>query len=269
MFFSQKFTHAGQQEVKSGISSVPPFASFSRNSADSSSTVRSAPVEVSKTSLKPMRRSAATMRPIAFSPPPMPNSSPIATRTAGAIWTETRAFLSSSAFQTFAVSFLTTIAPVGQTAAHWPQPTQLLSAIGMSKTVLIVIFEPRRAKSIAPTLCISLHILTQSPQRMHLLWSRDMQSDESSRRGSAAPFGKRTPSMLKRIARSWSLHLPLLWQVVQSRQWSASSSSSIILRYLRSRSVFVHISMPSFGGVEQAASRPPHLFSTMHMRHAP
>ena len=199
----------------------------------------------------------------------MPSSFPSATRTAGAICTETRVSFSSSAFHTFALSFLITIAPVGQTAAHWPQPTQTLSLMGMSNTVLMVIFEPRPAKSIAPTRCISLHILTQSPQRMHLFWSRVMQREDSSRRGVSAPFGKRTPSMLKRIASSCSLHLPLLPQVVQSRQWSASSSSRIILRYLRRRSVFVQISMPSLGGVEQAASRPPHLFSTMHMRQAP
>ena len=62
-----------------------------------------------------------------------------------------------------------TIAPVGQTAAHWPQPTQPDSAMGLPKAGETTIFAPRYAKSMAPTCCTSLHILTQSPQSMHLL----------------------------------------------------------------------------------------------------
>ena len=175
---------------------------------------------------------------------------------------------SSSRAQTLAVSFFTTMAPVGQTAAHWPQPTQGDSAMGTSKAVEMVIFAPRWAKSMAPTFCTSLHIRTQSPQRMHLFWSRTMLTEDSSSLGSAAVLGKRTRSMPKRMARSWSLQEPLLPQVVQSRQWLARSSSRIILRYLRSRSVLVRISIPALGGVEQAASMPRGV-STMHMRHAP
>jgi hypothetical protein len=45
-FFSQKLTHAGQQEVNNGISALP-LSSFFSSSVDSSSTVKSAPVAVS------------------------------------------------------------------------------------------------------------------------------------------------------------------------------------------------------------------------------
>ena len=105
---------------------------------------------------------------MAFSPSPMPSSLPIATRTAGAICAVTFTPGSSSAAQTAAVSLFTTMAPVGQTAAHWPQPTQGDSDIGVSKAVEMVILAPRWAKSMAPTFCTSLHMRTQSPQRMHL-----------------------------------------------------------------------------------------------------
>ena len=44
--FSAYFIHAGQHDVNSG--SFPPFASLSANSFDSSITVRSAAVDVSK-----------------------------------------------------------------------------------------------------------------------------------------------------------------------------------------------------------------------------
>ena len=161
------------------------------------------------------------------------------------------------------------IAPVGHTAAHCPQPTQGESAIGRPNAVLMVILDPRWAKSMAPTFWISLHILTQSPQRMHLCASLVMQGEDSSSSGLAAVLGKRTPWILKRIARSCSLHFPLLLQVVQSRQWLAKSNSRIFLRYLRSLSVLVLISMPALGIVEQAASNPPHLFSTIHILQAP
>ena len=127
--------------------------------------------------------------------------------------------------------FLTTMAPVGQTSEHWPQPTQVESASGLPKAVLIIILEPRKAKSIAPTFCTSWHILTQSPQRMHFPASREMHREESSSPlVERALFGKRTPSMLKRIARSCSLQLVLFSQVVQSRQWLESTSSRMFLR---------------------------------------
>lgn len=68
------------------------------------------------------------------------------------------------------------------------------SAIGFPNAVLITILEPRKAKSIAPTFWISLHILTQSPQRMHFPASREMQREEvSSPFVECAVFGKRTP----------------------------------------------------------------------------
>ena len=193
----------------------------------------------------------------------------MATRTAGAICTVVLISGSSTAAQTVSTLFFTTIAPVGHTTAHWPQPTQGDSAKGLPKAVLMVIFEPRKAKSIAPTCWVSLHIRTQSPQRMHLPGSRVMQTEELSSTGRCLLLGKRTPSIWKRMARSCSLQLVLLSQVVQSRQWLASRSSRMFLRYRRSRSVLVLIFMPARGGVEQAASSPPHSFSTMHIRQAP
>ena len=141
--------------------------------------------------------------------------------------------------------------------------------MGSSNAVAIIILEPRFAKSIAPTFCISLHMRTQSPHSMHLCVSLTMHTLEVSSLGSGLRFLKRMLSMPNREASSCSLHLPFFWQVVQSRQWLASSSSSIILRCLCSLSVLVYISMPALGTVEQAASIPPWLFSTMHMRHAP
>ena len=109
------------------------------------------------------------MRPMLLPVDPRPSSLPRATRTAGAIWQLTLVFLSSRARHTGAVSFLTTIAPVGQTAAHCPQPTQFDPAMFFSNTALTFIPDPRWAKSMAPTAWISLHIRTQSPQSMHLL----------------------------------------------------------------------------------------------------
>ena len=84
--------HAGQQLVNMG--NGPPFCSRSRNSADSSMTVRSAPNVVSYTSAAPIIFNAETSLFMALTPGAMPNASPTATRTAGAIWNTTRLFAS-------------------------------------------------------------------------------------------------------------------------------------------------------------------------------
>ena len=97
-FCSQNFTHAGQQDVNNGNFSSD--FTLSKNSFDSSIIVRSAPKSVSYISSNPILRSAATSFPREFSPFGIPNLSPTATRTAGAICTTTLVFLSASASHT-------------------------------------------------------------------------------------------------------------------------------------------------------------------------
>ena len=147
--FSQYFTHAGQQEVNSGR--LSPDSSRSTSSLDSSITVKSAPKFVSYTSSNPILRSAATRRPSAFSPFLMPNLSPTATRTAGAICATTRIFLSARIFHTGSTSCLMLIAPVGHTARHCPQPTQSVSERFLLNAGVTCILEPRNAKSKMPS----------------------------------------------------------------------------------------------------------------------
>ena len=143
-------------------------------------TVRSAPKFVSYTSSNPICRRAATRRPSVFSPFGIPNLSPIATRTAGAICATTLIFLSANAFHTGSTSCRILIAPVGQTALHCPQPTQSVSASSLLNAGITCIFEPRKAKSRMPSPWISSQVRTQSPQRIHLLGSLITQSEEVS-----------------------------------------------------------------------------------------
>ena len=109
-----------------------------------------APKLVSYTSSKPIILSALTSLPIAFSPFGRLNLSPTAILTAGAIWATTLTLGSSIAFQTSVTLVLTDIAAVGQTTAHWPHPTQSVSAISLPNAGDICIFDPLWAKSIAP-----------------------------------------------------------------------------------------------------------------------
>ena len=199
-FFSQYWIHAGQQEVM--IGSLFPSLSLSRNSLDSSRTVMSAPNEVSKTSSKPIFLKAAKIRPETSLPSGMPTMLPRATLTAGATWTTVFTDGLEIASHTFWISLRAVIAPVGHATAHWPQPTHMVSERGFPKAVEMSILEPRKAKSIAPTFCTSWQVLTQSPQRMHLPESKTIEADELVTLLSSALFGKRTPSMLKRTARS-------------------------------------------------------------------
>ena len=90
--FSRYLIHAGQQLVNMG--NGPPLRIRSRNSADSSMTVRSAPKVVSYTSSAPIIFRADTSLSMALTPGARPNASPTATRTAGAIWNTTRLFAS-------------------------------------------------------------------------------------------------------------------------------------------------------------------------------
>jgi len=104
---------------------------------------------------------------------------------------------------------------------------------------------------------------------MHLLRSLVMQREESSTSGFEAVFGNRIWLILYLIARSCSLHFPLLLQVVQSRQWLASKSSKIIFRYfLKSFSVCFYNSCPLWAGWNmQHPIRPIHFQPCTYGRH--
>ncbi len=89
--------------------------------------VRSAENEVSKTRSNPRRRSAAVSAPSTSAPGFAPNSSASVTDTDGACWTTTNFSGSARAARTSSSALCSASAPVGQTATHWPQLTQLLT----------------------------------------------------------------------------------------------------------------------------------------------
>ena len=80
-------TQPGEQDVI--IGRVPPLLKRCRSSLPSSMMVRSAVKSVSKTLSKPSRLRPATIFPVTRLPAGIPNSSPIAARTAGAVCTTT------------------------------------------------------------------------------------------------------------------------------------------------------------------------------------
>ena len=170
-FSSRYLTHAGQQLVNMGKG--PPVLRRWRNSSASEMVVMSAPKLVSYTSSAPMIFRAGTILSMMLTPAGMPKSSPSATRTAGAICTTTRFWGSWSARHAVPIWSLTVIAPVVQTAAHWPQPTHFVSSSFRSKAGMTCSSLPRKAKFRMPCPCSSSHTRTQSPQRMHLLGSRN------------------------------------------------------------------------------------------------
>ena len=216
-----------------------------------------------------MSRSAATILPMAFSPGCSPNASPMATRTAGAIWNTTRLFLSCSARHTRPMSLYTVIAAVGHTAAHWPQPMQSVSASFWSNAGITRRSALRCVKSMMFMPWISSHVRTQSPQRMHLFGSRTTEGLEVSSGSCSRVSSNRTRRTPKRSASRRSSHALDFSQTVQSRSCEASRSSMIIRRYLSSRAVLVWMESPSRGSMEQEASMRPLSSSTTHIRHAP
>ena len=72
------------------------------------------------------------------------------------------------------------MAPVGHEAAHCPQLTHLVSESLRSKAGITWASLPRKAKFRMPMPCISSHVRTQSPQRMHLPGSRTTAGEEVS-----------------------------------------------------------------------------------------
>ena len=136
----------GEQEVIIGRTTSWPRTAASarwRNSVPSSRIVRSAAKFVSKTSSKPRRRRAWAIFAVTMVPGSIPNISPSATRTAGAVWTTVRTFGLKRAFQTGRLSTRVRSAPTGQTMTHWPQLAQAEEPSGRSAAGPIVVPKPR------------------------------------------------------------------------------------------------------------------------------
>ncbi len=151
-------------------------------------------------------------------------------RTEGATCATTRIFLSSMASHTTVTFDRKESADVGQTAAHCPHPTQSVSLSFLWNGGVTCVFEPRNAKSIAPTPCISSQVRTQSPHRMHLFGSNTMLGELMSIGRFSFVFGKRTSCTPTLYARDCNSHMPFLWQIVQSLSWDARSNSIINFR---------------------------------------
>ena len=175
---SRYLTHPGEQEVN--IGSTPPFWMRPSSSVASSMMVRSAPKSVSNTLSKPRRRSACVILPVTRVPMGRPNSSPSATRTAGAGCTTTNFSGSESASQTLSVSSRSRSAPTGQALMHWPQNTQSVSSMVFPNAGAITVLKPRFTAPIAPIFCTLRQTATQRRHRMHLFGSRTMDGEKLS-----------------------------------------------------------------------------------------
>ncbi len=117
-------------EVSCGKGCLPSFPVILATSSVASSTmVRSAEKLVSKTLAKPSFLSALICCPCTQEPTGMPNSSPRATRVAGAVWTITILPGSASAASTLAMLKVSVIAAVGHHKLHWPQWMQMKSSL--------------------------------------------------------------------------------------------------------------------------------------------
>ena len=161
------------------------------------------------------------------------------------------------------------MAPTGQTAAHWPQPTQSTSNSPLPKAGDTWERDPRCVNSRTPIPWISEQKRTQSPQRTHLLGSRTRLGLVRSRGFSSTGALKRTSVTPRRSARDWSLQEPLFPQVGQSWLPLARSSSMFVLRSSRTGAVWVFTFIPASGAVVQAVTRPRPSTSTMQSRQAP
>ncbi|OPZ68207.1 MAG: hypothetical protein BWY81_00954 [Firmicutes bacterium ADurb.Bin467] len=172
----------GEQLVIIGSVAPAPVSAFLtrvRNSVPSSRIVRSAAKFVSNTSLKPSLRSAATILPVTRVPAGRPNSSPSATRTAGATCTTVRTPGFSSASQTARFALVSFSAPTGQTTVHWPQNAQLTVPIGSPIAGEISVSKPRFCAPSTQASCTSAHAVTQRRQSMHFDMSRVMATEAS------------------------------------------------------------------------------------------
>ena len=102
----------------------------------------------------------------------MPNASPHAVRTAGAICTTVTLSGAASAAKAFAVSSRSRSAPVGQWVMHWPQSEQSDSLIKRLPETSIVVREPEPLTSQTESDCTLSHTCTHRMHLMHLLVSR-------------------------------------------------------------------------------------------------
>ena len=168
----------GEQDVN--IGSTPPFLMRLSSSVASSMMVRSAPKSVSNTLSKPRRLRAWVILPVTRVPIGMPNSSPSATRTAGAGCTTTNFSGSESASQTLSVSSFSRSAPTGQATTHWPQLMQSVSLSFFSNAGAMTVLKPRLIAAMAPMPCTLRQTATQRRHRMHLFGSRTMDGPKSS-----------------------------------------------------------------------------------------
>ena len=165
-------THAGQHDVRIGsLTSLSPSRNFEilpSSSVPSSIIVRSAAKSVSNTLSKPRVRNAETILPVTRVPGSIPNSSPRAARTAGAVCTITVFVGSERALITFPVSSNGVRAPVGHTATHCPQNVHGESIRSCSKAGATTDMNPRLIALSAPTDCTVLQIVSQRRHIIHL-----------------------------------------------------------------------------------------------------
>ena len=184
----------------------------------------------------------------------MPNSSPRATRTAGATWTQV--FTSGLAMSRRILPVLSTSvrAPVGHTATHWPHMTQLVSIRPLPKAVATTAGKPLSTAPMAPTLWYSWHTDSQRRHMMHLLASRTMEGEDSTAYWDCWPL-KGISRMPRSAASAWSSHLPLLAHCRQSFGWSLSMSSRTVRRALSARNELVFTTMSGMHSVIQAGAR--------------
>jgi len=182
------------------VASPPVSAAFTRdrNSVPSSMIVRSAVKLVSKMSSKPSVSSAIASWPVTREPGSRPNSSPMATRMAGATCATQRLVLSLIAFQTISMWLVALSAPTGHTTVHWPQNTQLTVPIGKSIAGPITVLKPRFCAFKTPVPCTWLQTVTQRRHSTHLLILRVMDTEVSSPRSLCSPSKRvfSTPSVL-------------------------------------------------------------------------
>eukprot|EP00037_Helgoeca_nana_P029487 m.351874 g.351874 ORF g.351874 m.351874 type:complete len:376 (-) comp27983_c0_seq3:368-1495(-) len=154
--------------------------------------VKSAAKLVSNTRSNPRSRRARTSLPVETEPGASPNSSPSATRVAGATCTIVVWVRALSAERTSRQTDCSVSAPVGHTSVHCPQLMHCVSARARSNAVVCSMPAPR---STMPKMYCSCppapHTSTQRLQSMHLSTSRSIATEvwswACSRCESAAP----------------------------------------------------------------------------------
>ncbi len=215
------------------MGSVPPVVSLWSSSLPSSRIVRSAVKLVSNTRSKPRALRPATNCPVTMEPGARPNSSPRATRIAGAVCTTTCFLASPSASQTLRVESTSLRAPVGHTSMHWPHRVHAASPSGSCPAGLTTELNPRPDTLMAETPCTCSHTATHRRQRMHLSGSRTIDGVESSTAWCAFAPAKRISRIPRDSARACSSHDPLRTQVRQSNGWLDMISSNTARRASR------------------------------------